>query len=192
MSCRDALSCPDLADCSQGAFGEDCDAPCNRYLDCGGEGFADLAACRAACNDSRLDPRARPDYLERVDACLVEFLGEDEDDIAACAAEGLECFTPGLPGGLMTCEEVCPAMLQCEVFGGQNADDCVQGCRQADLEDPVGNEAIRACLTEALDGGQCDMNILEQCFELANPNDREPEDRPVPDRPDVPPPPPEP
>ena len=191
LDCRDDLSCPELLTCTELRFSDDCDVPCNRYLNCGGEGFADLAECRNTCNQNRLMPQARATYPERVDTCLVTLLGDAEANRAECAAQGLECFAPGRPGGVQTCADLCPALAACEIFAGQNPADCVQGCSEADREDPVGNERIRACLSEVIDGGGCDENRLQQCFADAN-GGREAEEQPRPGRPDLPPPPPRP
>jgi hypothetical protein len=185
-----------LVACTDEAFGDDCDAPCNQYLGCGGEGFADLPACRDACNDNRLHPRARATYLVRVGECLTELLGDDGEGRALCAAEGLECFTPGRAGGVMSCEEVCPHLGQCGLFPPGNDQACIQGCLRADQEDFEGNEAVRACMSELLGAGNCDIDVIQECFDgqerEAPPPDRPvPGGPPVPERPDAPPEPPE-
>ena len=168
VECRDALDCTRLDGCTSAVFGDACEAPCQQYIDCGGAGFADLNACVDACNQNRQHPRARPNYIEGVVECLDA--SEEADDMGEgqCAAEGLQCFDPTRRGaGPPECEEVCPLLADCGFLGGLG--DCIQGCREADQQNLAENERIRECLFDALEGGRCDDNALQICFEVVGP-----------------------
>lgn len=169
LECRDALSCNALRECRQAVFGDACDGPCNQYLECGGQAFEDLAACREECNRQRLQPLAGANYTDRVQACLTA-LEDDAEQPELCAEQGESCFTPGFVVGVATCEELCPQLLECG--GGVIVGDlqeCIDGCRGADVEDPERNLELRACLTETLAAGICDEDVFFRCLEGPGP-----------------------
>ena len=98
--------------------------------------------------------------------CLEAFA---EGDGAQCAAQGAECFDPERRGeGEFRCEDVCPALNQCGFVNG-DIDECINGCLQADRQDPAGNERIRECIGNALGNGRCDANALNRCVEQVGP-----------------------
>jgi hypothetical protein len=89
-------------------------------------------------------------------------LGEDGDAQALCAADGRACFEPERRAGVLSCEDLCPVLVRC---GFEDIQECLQGCEEADREDPEQNEAVRACLTEVVEDGGCNEALIEACFE---------------------------
>ncbi|MEE2755395.1 MAG: hypothetical protein VYA30_01985 [Myxococcota bacterium] len=168
LACRDAISCTALSECEQAVLGNGCDAPCNQYLNCGGDGFVDLDACRTQCNANRRQPNARPTYTLQVSNCLTALLGDDAMEQAACAEQGLQCFEPGFVAGVLTCREICPQLVDCGIGGAIGGlEQCINGCEESDVQEPEVNAALRACITERLAAGECNFDAFEECFRAA-------------------------
>lgn len=173
LECRDALSCPDLAECILNSGpARRCADVCDRAVGCGA--FPEEAACIDRCSAALLDPRVPRTYLDDVGRCLDGVA----DDPVACAAEGAACFDlPPVPD--VDCEGACNVLFQCGLADG-DFEECIIGCQGA----PQIEEQLECVFRFLAD--RCDIEGFSLCAEQIGPPpdpvDPEPQPEPQPER----------
>lgn len=172
-ACAEVTPCEDLGACTDGDAPriDGCGDPCEAAAECGA--LEDADACVDLCSGRDLSPRSGDDYVAELGGCV-----EGAADAPACVA----CFDVG-----HDCADACFHLQRCGLF--EPGGDCVGGCEQASVQDPVGNAEVIECLVDSLDPN-CDFNGLERCVEGTNggegEGEGEGEGRPEPPPPPVP------
>ena len=115
-------------------------------VECGA--FEEADGCLDVCSGRDLSPRSADGYVADVGACL-----DDADEAEACR----ECF--GVSGG---CEAACALLLECNLAEGPPG-ECVEGCEQANRDNPGENQELIECLVDSL-GENCDFEAVVECL----------------------------